>query len=154
MARDTILTSIHGRKFGLTSSGGLLTYETGATAPSIALMGDTSGRVPAIVTASAVVGTTMTNYGLDVLSSATATAAIYTMRAPAAGVLKEITVATTSSEITLQGTATSILFGSSGADKVFISGAENRSKSVILRGITTSRWAVLALPTGGSLTGG
>lgn len=154
MAQDTILTTLHGRRFGLTSSGGLLTNETGSTAPLLAVMRDTAGRVAGAVNTAAVVATTLVNYGLDILSSATATAATYILAAPAAGVPKKIAVACTASEITLQGTATSILFGATGADKLFISGADNRSKGVILEGQSTTRWAVLALPTGGSLTGG
>ena len=162
MARDIVLTSMHGKEFGLSSSKAILVRENGSTGYYNALVQSTAnhvqntvGRLAGTVSTADVVGTTLTNFGLSVLSSATgATAVTFTMAAPAAGVGKEITVVCTASEITVQGTATTILFGATGGDKLFISGADNRSKSWVLRGQTTSRWAVLTIPAGGSITGG
>jgi hypothetical protein len=158
MAKDVILTSLHGRRFGLTSTGGLGANETGSTGLVIALMKSTAdivqGAYGSTVETAAVVATTMINYGMSVLSTATATAATYTLAAPVKGVEKQIYAACSASEITIQGTATSILFGSTGGDKLFFSAASNQSNAVMLKGISSTRWAVLARPTAVTITGG
>ena len=172
----TILTSLRGRRIGLTSSGGLLVNQPSSNAvPTIAItkssadvvqetianflstIGDmTVSRFRSFVNATETTGTTLVNYGLSILSSAAATAQFFVMLAPVVGGLKMVAVGqNTASEITLQGTATTILFGSTSGDKIFFSGADIRGLAVTLMGISTTRWANIGgLQTGVTLTGG
>lgn len=173
-----ILTSLHGRRFGLTSSGGLMIRHP-ATAPvnSRALTLSTAGTVnetitlfnatvaeitvqdlKSVVVATETTATTMANYSHSILSTAAATVQFFVMTAPEVGLMKSIVVGrNTASEITIQGTATTILFGSTSGDKIFLTGADLRGVGVLLVGESTTRWSVLS--RGGStvtvtLTGG
>ena len=178
MSVTDILTSLWGRRLGLTSSGGLmvrhpssapansrtLTLSTAGTLnETIALFNATVGEITvqdlkSVVVATETTGTTLTNYGHSILSSAAATAQFFVMTAPEVGLFKSVVVGrNTASEITLQGTATTILFGSTGADKIFFTGADVRGVGVLLQGESTTRWSVIS--RGGStvvvtLTGG
>ena len=175
MALNDILVSIHGRRLGMTSSGGVAFVPT--TSTGVSHLGEISsagvfqssisdflttitdmtvGRFRSVVVATEATGTTLTNFGLSVLSSAAATAQFFVMLAPVAGVLKMIAVGqNTATEITVQGTATTILFGSTSGDKIFFQGADIRSMAVTLMGISTTRWANIGgLQTGVSITGG
>ena len=175
MAVDTILTSIHGRRLGLTASGGLMVrHPSSAAANTRALTLSTANlvqeliadfvstitdmtvsRFRSFVNATETTGTTLVNYGLSILSSAAATAQFFVMLAPVVGGVKSGFVGqNTASEITLQGTATTILFGSTSGDKVFFSGADIRGYGVTLYGHTATRWQVLGIRTGISVTGG
>ena len=159
----TISTSIWGRRFGLSSTNALvdqagnkaLTIDsTGLQANSTTLTFD---RLHLIINATTVASATLVNYGQSIISTATATAATYTMFEPVRGIVKLITVGrNTASEITVQGTATTVLFGSSGADKIFIAGADIRGRSVTLMGESTARWSMVGAfyATNVTLTGG
>ena len=176
MSVTDILTSIWGRRLGLTSSGGLmvrhpasaiansrvLTLSTAGTVnETISLFNATLGELTvqtfkSVVNATETTASTLVNYGLSVISTAAATAQFYVMAAPAVGVLKMFSCGQTSaSEITLQGTATSILFGSTGADKIFFSGVTAAGLAVTLMGVSTTRWANIGgVQTGVTHTGG
>lgn len=155
----SIATAIWGRRFGLSSTYALvdqagnkaLTIDsTGLQANSTVLTFD---RLHLVANATAVTSATLVNYGQAILSTATATAQTFTMYAPVLGILKVLSVGrNTASEITIQGTATTILFGSTGADKIFFAGADVRGRSVTLMGESTTRWSVIAAWGGQSAT--
>src|SRR3990167_9092942 len=127
----TITTAVVGRRLGLSATHAivdrngdkaLMIDSTGLQANSTVL---TFNRLHLAVNATEATGTTLVNYADSILSTATATAQTFNIEAPVMGILKVISVGrNTASEITLQGTATTILFGSTGADKVFIAGAD------------------------------
>ena len=132
-------------------------YSVAPTFTPLSTIADmTVSRFRSFVNATETTGTTLVNYGLSILSSAAATAQFFVMLAPVVGGLKMVAVGqNTASEITLQGTATTILFGSTGADKIFFSGADIRGLAVTLVGITATRWAnVGGVQTGVTHTGG
>ena len=176
MSVTQTLTSLWGRRLGLTASGGLMVRHP-TTAPINTraltvstldvvqeLIGNFASTITeltvatfkSVVNATETTGTTLVNYGFSLLSSAAATAQFFVMAAPAVGILKMVAVGqNTASEITLQGTATTILFGSTGGDKIFFSAADTRGLAVTLLGITTTRWANIGgLQTGVTITGG
>ena len=146
----TITTAVVGRRLGLSSTHGILDRDGNK-----ALMIDSTGlqqnstvltfnRLHLAMLATAVAASTLVNYANAILSTATATAQTFNIEAPVAGILKVIAVGrNTASEITLQGTATTVLFGSTGADKIFIAGADIRGRSVMLLGESTTRWSVI-----------
>ena len=155
----TITTAVVGRRLGLSATHGILDRDGNK-----ALMIDSTGlqqnstvltfdRMHLIVNATSVASATLVNYGKSILSTATATAATYTMYDPVRGILKIIVVGrNTASEITIQGTATTILFGSSGADKIFFAGADIRGRSVVLMGESTGRWSVIGAWNASNIT--
>lgn len=159
----TITKYVVGRRFGLSATDAIVDRDGNK-----ALVIDSTGliknsttftvdRLHVSINATTVSSATLVNYGQSILSTATATAATYTMYAPVLGIEKTISVGrNTASEITVQGTATTILFGSTSADKIFFSGADVRGRSVVLIGESTTRWSVVGgwNATNITLTGG
>src|SRR3990167_4958218 len=110
MAFDDMLVSVYGRRLGMTSSGGVVFTPTTSTGPvshaaeissagvfnsSVSSFLSTIGemtllKLKTFVNATAVVSSTLVNYGLSVFSSATATAATFTMLAPEVGIFKAL----------------------------------------------------------------
>ena len=142
---ETILTSLHGKALGLNSSGHLV---SGLAA------GDPTGYPTANVgniNTAVANESTAKNYGVPVLSSGTATAASYEVLAPAPGVSLELHIAASASEITIGGTATSIIFkpavGGVGSS-MFISKINNAGGVVALRGVTTAQYNVIGSTAG------
>ena len=159
MAQDIILTSLHGRKFGLTSSGGVLAREGSTQQAFIALMQSTANvagstlldmqvlknrSVTAAVASS--VGSTMNNYGTNVLSSGTATAVVLQIAAPAVGQRVEILSRASASELSFGGTSTAILVGA-GTTAFLAMAAGVAGASIVLRGETTARYGVIGKST-------
>lgn len=143
-----IQTSLHGRRLGLTATGGIIANEVGSTAPSIAIMGTTDRIVNTFKTAVETVSSsaaTMINYGLTVISSDVANASVLILSAPVAGVEKQIYGDSSASSITLNTTAASITFGASVLSSAFVfdNAGGVRGTSLVLKGISATRWALL-----------
>lgn len=149
----------------LTSSGGVVTRPTTSTGltshfaeissagvfnSSVTSFGSTIGDIT-IQTLRSLVETisssaaTMVNYGLSVISSDVINVSVINLAAPAVGVGKEIYGDSSASTISFQTTSSNITFGATVASSayVFDNVGGIRGTSLILRGITTSRWALL-----------
>ena len=159
MAQDIILTSLHGRKFGLTSSGGVLAREGSTQQAFIALMQSTANvagstlldmqvlknrSVTAAVASS--VGSTMNSYGTNIVSSGTATAVILQIGRPTLGQRVEILARASASELTIGGTSTSILIGAGTTGFLSMAGGV-AGASIVLRGESTTRYGVIGKST-------
>jgi hypothetical protein len=161
------LTSIHGRRLALSSTGAIVDKNAYG-----ALMKDSTGQIRSSSTAlsfvgvmtldgqnlnaqsavAASVGSTFTNYGRQLLSSASATAmTAHEIAAPVAGILKEIEIRTSGTEFTLGGTATSIIFqpaNNAAGSSLFISRVKLAGTTIRLRGISTTEWSVIGSTAG------
>ena len=160
--KPALQTSLHGRRFGLSSSGALMTNEKGtryaavmkSTADvvqnSTALLFSQSG-VNAQTDVSSTVGSTLTNYGLQTITSGTSTAiATFEIAAPVAGVMKEIHIDTSASEVTLGGTATDVVFKPTAAgagSTLFLSAINLAGTVVVLRGKSATQYQVIGSTT-------
>jgi hypothetical protein len=160
MAVDNILVSMHGRAFGLSSSKGLLTWEEGSTGYLVGLMKTTAEAVAnstgltfqplkelsVIASVASSVGSTMNSYGTNLVSSGSATAVVLQIGRPTAGQKVEIVSRTSASELSFGGTSTLILFGA--GTTAFLSAAGGVvGASIVLRGESTARYAVIAKST-------
>lgn len=143
--------SVLGRQFGITSTGGLATPSSGSTAVDyIAVMRDSTGaqvtpQIMPIVAASSS-GTQLANWTVSQLSSASATAATFMLLAPVAGVIKRIVSLSTSSAITIDTSATTIVFQTSGgasSTSLSFGAANNRGEFATLIGLSTARWMAI-----------
>lgn len=143
----TMRTSIHGRRLGLSSTGGLISAftSTGGHNSSAYNMNAQMWGSGMIDTVSAVTST-IGNAGVTSLAVATATAIAFELEAPIAGIYKEIHIDTSASEISIGSPTTDVVFKASngGAGSTMFMAAANLSGAVIaLRGRSTARWAVI-----------
>lgn len=164
MAFNKIFLSLHGKQVGMTSSGGLAFEPTtssgynhaaeissaGVFQSSIDSFGSTIGDMTVQLLRSMVEtisssAATLVNYGLSVISSDVINVSVLKLSAPAVGVLKEIYGDSSASTISLNTTSSDITFGASVASSAFVFDQVGgvRGTSLVLRGISTSRWALL-----------
>lgn len=138
------LTSIHGRRIAMSATGAIVDKNGFG-----AVMADASGVLQSAfksaveqVSSSAAV---LAGVGMSYLSSGTATARNFTLAAPSSGQLKEIFSLSSASAITIETTATGIFFVSTGASSTALtfSGSNVFGESVTLRGLSSTRWAIL-----------
>lgn len=136
-------TSIHGRRLGISSSGGITSSPSGSTDIDRSAQMWGPGLITSVSSAD-----TIPNSGTNILSTATAAALTYIIAAPVAGVLCEIISQTTSSGVTINTTATTINFNSSGGTSstalVIALAAGTEGQSVVLRGLSATQWQVLS----------
>jgi hypothetical protein len=148
-------TSIHGRRLGLSTTGGIISASTGSTASadqSAQMWG--SGMVETLST----VGT-ISNSGVSIISSDT-TGDVWNIAAPVAGVHKEIHFQSPSTEVfTFDTTAVSIFFNSSlGEGSTFGSttltavspATAGIGGSLVLRGLSATVWGIVSNNVGAS----
>lgn len=148
-----MLTSIYGRRLGISSSGGLVSHT-----------GSTGGGSTAFVTAAQMWGTgmvetisaagaTINNAGLTYISSdSTAGTTPYILQAPVAGLSKEIFITTTATALAINTNATTVFISSTlaelaagGSTTLTISGpATGIGGSIVLRGISATQWAIMS----------
>lgn len=164
MSLNQILTSLHGRKIGLSASGGLLLQPTSSTGMSHVMEISSAGVVNSSITN---FGTTLTEmtvqklktfvetisssaatlaaYGLSIISSDVINVSVLKMPAPETGVLKEIFCDSSASTLSLNTTATTIVFGTSVDSTALVldDAGGVRGKCIVLRGITDLRWAMI-----------
>ena len=149
-------TSIHGRRAGLSSSGGLLLQNT--TAPStafdiVAVTRDSSGALLSphdepVVTTTSTGGATLTFGGIVAINSS-AVAPSFTITAPRAGQGMEIYfISTVSTTISFGGTSTSQVFQklggvSVGATIVTFDHAAPFGNSFFLRGLSATQFGMV-----------
>jgi hypothetical protein len=158
------LVSIHGNRVGLNSTGALVTIDKGSTMyrtvvsssadvvqNSTALLFNQLGVSHQSEVASSV-ASTLTNYGVQTMSSASATAITgFEMESPVQGVSKVIHIDTSASEITIGGTSTAIIFASTivtaNGSTMFLSAANLAGTVVKLQGRSTAEWIVTGSTT-------
>ena len=139
------LTSIHGRRIAMSATGAMVDKNGFG-----AVVADASGVLQSafksalelISSSGAVLGAV----GLSVLSSATAAGRNFTIAAPSSGQGKEIFSLSSATTIIIETTAASILFvtpAASSSKITFDKTAGVFGESVLLRGLSSTRWAVL-----------
>lgn len=136
-------TSIHGRRLGISSSGGITSSPSGSTDIDRSAQMWGPGLISSISSAE-----TIPNSGVNILSTAAAGALTYTIAAPVAGVRCEVISQTTSSGVTLNTTATTINFNSSGGTSstalTMLLAGGTEGQSVVLRGLSATQWQVVS----------
>lgn len=109
----TMRTSLHGRKFGISSTGGLITKantSVNSTVP-FELAAQMWGEGQAESVSASSIGSTISNSGVTTLTTSTgSTEVIHEIFAPVPGVRKTIVFATTAEALSLGGTSTAIIF--------------------------------------------
>lgn len=167
MSHNQILTSVHGRRLGLSASGGLLASQTSSTGvthfaeissagvfnSSITSFGSTIGELTvksykSIVETVSSTLASMVNYGLSIVSTGSSNGTVLSLSgAPEAGLIKEIFSDTSASTITIDTTAAGITFqtsmGSASSAIVWDKAGGSRGKSITLMGLSATRWAVM-----------
>lgn len=163
MSLGVILTSIRGKRLGLTSSGGLTFQPTSSTGMAHAAEISTAGVFNSSVTSfRSTVGTleiatlkslvetisssaaTMLGYGVSVISSDVINVSVLKLSAPVAGVYKEIIGQSSASTISFNTTSSDITFSSSLAGSsayVFDTLGGIHNAAVVFRGLSSTRWA-------------
>ena len=146
MAKQTILTSLKGRALGLNSSG-LLVTPRDRVDQDLYPAADVGN-----INAGVATGATAENYGVTVLGAGdTASAASYEITAPAPGVKVELHIGCSASELTLGGTATSVIFkpavGGVGSS-MFLTKANLAGGVIALRGVTANQYNVIGSTAG------
>ena len=149
------ITSIHGRRLGLSSTGGILASTGSTEFDAVAVMRDSTGArlgplyEPLTAVASSI-GSTI-GHGFSTISSGTATAPSFEISEPVVGVEVEIHIDTSASEMTFGSCTTAIVFRttlSGEASTMFFSALADVDLfgvSLTLRGITTTQWNVKSL---------
>lgn len=157
----TMNHSIHGRRLGLSTTGGLVSAAgstgRGSTIFGLAFQQWGDDMVQTVSTGGALIN----NFGLTIVSSdSTSGMAALEMAAPVAGVHKEIYFLGSATALTLDTTATTITFLTSGSSLTGISGSTTLSidgdltrleiggQALILRGLSTTQWQVASKTVG------
>jgi len=143
--------SIQGKRVGLSSTGGLITkVNTGvnSTLPhgmAAQMWGESMARTVTMST----VNSTLDNYGTHHLTSTGSTsssAPVFELARPELGVKKTIHIDSSSSEFSLGGTSTAIVFASTYASAngstMFLSKVNLAGTVIQLEGVSTARWMV------------
>ena len=146
-----MLTSLYGRRIGLSSTGGLGSGYT-STGGQYA---STAGQLGAIaqlwgdsmVTTTSATGVTLSNNGVAILNT-TSTAGTYLVSAPVVGVSKEIYIISSASALTFGGTSTSQVFmkigaGTAGSTTVTLTDANLAGQVLLLRGLSATQWGIV-----------
>lgn len=166
MSLTTILTSLHGRKMGLTSSGGVLIAPTSSTGfshlaeiSSAGVFNSSISSFNSTITEMEVQkqkaafetisssAATLTNYGVSVISSDVINVSVLKISAPESGLFKTVWGQTSASTISFNTTADTILFdttfGASSSALVWDRAGGQRGAILRLFGLSATRWAVL-----------
>lgn len=145
MPTFTRLTSIHGRRIAMSSTGAIVDKNGFG-----AVMADSSGvlqtPIRSYTEAISSSGASLSATGVSYFSSGTATAQNFTLVAPSSGQFKEIISFSSATTITLETTGSTITFVSTGTSSsaLTFSGASGQfGQTVRLRGVSNSRWVVL-----------
>ena len=142
--------SIHGRRLGLTSSGGVVASPSGSTTIGQAaqMWGDDSEIFETVSAA----GATISNSGVTVISTDSTSGAAFVVSAPITGISKEIHFQTSATAHTLGTTATTIKFNSTlaesaagGSTTLTVTGAAGGIAGVVvMRGLSGTAWGLVS----------
>ncbi len=152
-----IRKSIFGRHLGITSTGGLAmavptTKATLAASSDVSMCAQMWGPGMVQTIGAGATLTKITNFGITHFTNSSA-AALYSIDAPIKGVEKKIIADTSSTLITINTTATTILFFTStnvlaGSSALAFGTSDGGHNGVCLVGMSTLRWEVVS-KTGG-----
>jgi hypothetical protein len=153
-----MLTSVFGRRLGISSSGGLVMGAKGSTViDRAAVMTDSTGarlnQVCEPLTAASSSGATISNDGLTTLNHSSATTLAFVLQRPAAGSVKRLASLSTSSAIVIDTSATTIVFQTSGgasSTSLTFGAANNKGEFAVLVGLSTAKW--MAMGKSGGVT--
>lgn len=142
-------TSLHGRRLGLSSTGGVIQAinSSGKNSTDFIMAAQMWGE--GMVASHSSSGATLKNVGTNIISSATAAAYAFSIATPVADAYAEILSDSSATTITIGTGATTIFFRSTGgglSTGLTISVASTLGgcvgEFVILRGISATRWHV------------
>lgn len=145
--------SMKGRQVGWSSTGGIVSKHTGTGAPSTAIAMGAQMWGPGVYTTASSSGASLVNYGVNQLSSATSTAATYTMLRPEKGVATDIISMASATALTIDATSTAVLFFGpnstvAGATSITINSSLGAiGQAVRLIGESTAKWFLSARST-------
>lgn len=149
--------SLHGRMLGISSSGGLV-MSVKTTSANLAASSDINmaaqmwgpGMIQTI--GAGATATRILNSGLTYFTTGSSAAALYSMAAPAAGVVKTLVFQLASTLLTLNTTATTILFQTStahlsstaGSSALTVTSSDGVGTAATLVGLSTTQWLLLS----------
>ena len=148
-----IRTSIHGRRLAITSTAGIGSLSTDSTSIGVDQVAQMWGGAMVQTVSSG--GAAVVNHGLTVVSSlSTGGMAALVLGTPFAGVRKQLSFITSASLLTLETSATTILFASGGSSLLTDIGSTILTigsaafpgifgTSITLVGLSTTIWSVL-----------
>lgn len=146
-------TSIHGRRLGISTTGGIISASSGSTAAA-----DQAAQMWGVGLCNEVSsgGELIPNDGITIISSDSTGGEAFIIASPVVGIAKEILCAASASAYTLNTSATSVLFVGTGTGStqlgnigstILTMGSANAVNlfglSIQLRGLSATRWAVL-----------
>ncbi|MGI9503587.1 MAG: hypothetical protein ACR2RE_11090 [Geminicoccaceae bacterium] len=141
-------TSIHGRRLGISSTGGILAGSSDSTTFGSAaqMWGDDLQEV--LTTA----GASIRNYGTSVVSTGSTSGSSMVLSAPVSGVHKEIFFATSATAFTLSADAATTKFNTTSAESLtggttslsITGGALGIGGGLVLRGYDENTWFVVS----------
>ena len=164
MSFNKVQLSLHGKQVGLTSSGGLIFEPTtssgynhaaeissaGVFNSSVSAFGSTVGeitiqKVKTVVETVSSSAATMVGYGMSIISSDVINVSVLKLSAPETGMLKEIFCDSSASTVSLNTTSSDITFATSvGSSVLALDDAGGiRGKTLTLRGLSATRWAIV-----------
>lgn len=146
--------SIYGRILGISSSGGIVSgvRSTGITPSSdINLSAQMWGPGMVQTIAAGATLTKISNSGVTYFTTGSSAAALYSMDAPVKGCFKWLVFSLASTLVTINTTATTILFQRStssnaagaGSSAVAVTSSDGVYTTAALVGLSTTQWAVL-----------
>ena len=144
MPKFTRLTGINGRRIAMSASG-VIVDKNGDGCLTVDASGVRQMALREHVESISSSGAALSASGVSYLASGTATAQNFTLGAPSSGQLKEIYSFSSATTITLETTGATITFVTTGTSSsaLTIAGAAGQfGQSVLLRGVSTSRWVV------------
>ena len=144
-------TSIHGRRLGLSSTGGIIQGLTSTGGGSSEFNLHTQMWGSAMVETVSSAGAVMSNSGVSIVSSNSTSGASFAVAAPVSGVYKEIHFQTPATAHTLGTTSTTIWFNSTlgeaaagGSTTLTVAGSTlGIGGSLVLRGLSASVWSII-----------
>lgn len=140
--------SKHGRRLGLSSSGGIVSDVGSTGRSSTAIVSAAQMWGPGMLKARSS-GATLDNAGLNVISSSTLASMSLTLTAPVAGITTEIISEASSTTITIETGSASVVFntsaGAADSTALTLTGAAGlKGAALVLRGLSTTKWQVLS----------
>jgi len=138
--------SVKGRRLGLTSTNGIGQYVgvTGVGSTEVTSIAQMWGSGMTITTTSTG-GATLGNAGISVINTSAA-APTFSVAAPVAGVTKEIWIVSSASGVTLNTTATSVVFkghGKAASTAATLAAISLDGVGILLRGLNSSEWGIV-----------
>src|SRR3990167_551741 len=143
-----MVTSIHGRRLGISSTGGIIQAynSTGKGSTQFDMTAQMWGQ-GMVATTTSTGGATLSNSGVSVINTS-ASAATFLIAAPEIGVAKEIYVVSAASALTFGGTSTSQVFmkvggGAAGSTTLTLIDASLAGQTLIMRGLSATQWGIM-----------